>query len=97
MICCLGLFAGIAVGSAIGGPWTFIAPATGFGLGLMADTKLMRGHHKNNGSDGSHGDGCCGSGHMSGKVAESRLEDPVCGMTIEDKTARDRTRTGSGS
>ncbi len=26
----------------IGGPWIFIAPAAGFGLGLIADMKLMK-------------------------------------------------------
>ena len=75
MICCIGFFAGLAVGSAMGGPFTFIAPATGFGLGLMADMKLMGGHHKNNGSDGSHGGGCCAGEHRSEEGAESRLKD----------------------
>lgn len=75
MICCLGLFAGFAVGSAIGGPWTIIAPATGFGLGLAADMKLMGSYRKKTGSSGSHGGGCCGGGHMDGKKAESRLKD----------------------
>jgi len=87
MLCCLGLFVGLAVGSATGGPWTFIAPAAGFGFGLMGDMKLMRGHHTNNGSHGSHGAGCCGVGHMGEEGADSRLKDPVCGKTIEDKTA----------
>ena len=92
MICCLGLFAGLAAGSAIGGPWTFIAPAAGFGVGLVADMKLMRGRHENNGSDGSHGGGCCGVGHMGREGTESRLKDPVCGVTIEDNTARYRAQ-----
>ena len=85
MLCCLGLFAGLAVGSTTGGPWTFIAPAAGFGFGLMGDMKLMRGHRKNN---GSHGAGCCGVGHIGEEGADSRLKDPICGKTIEDKTAR---------
>jgi hypothetical protein len=43
VICCLGLFAGVYVGSMLGGPWTFIAPILGFGLGLVGDSKLMGG------------------------------------------------------
>lgn len=42
MMCCIGLFAGLAIGAAMGGPWIFIAPAAGFGLGLVADMKLMK-------------------------------------------------------
>lgn len=41
MLCCIGLFVGLAVGAALGGPWIFIAPATGFVLGLIADMKFM--------------------------------------------------------
>jgi len=29
----------------LGGPWTLIAPAAGFGIGLVADMKFMHGHH----------------------------------------------------
>ena len=43
MLCCLGLFGGLALGSFLGGPWSVIAPIAGFGLGLIADVKLM-GH-----------------------------------------------------
>ena len=43
MLCCLGLFGGFAVGSVLGGPWSFIGPVIGFGLGLIGDMKLM-GH-----------------------------------------------------
>lgn len=92
MICCLGLFAGLAVGSSIEGPWTFIAPATGFGLGLLADMKLMRGQRENTGHDGSHGGSCCVGGLMSGKEPESPLKDPVCGITLEDTTAHYRAQ-----
>ena len=42
MLCCLGLVAGFAVGAALGGPWTFLAPIAGFGLGLMGDLTLNR-------------------------------------------------------
>ncbi len=45
MLCCAGLIGGMAVGQYLGGPWTFVAPAAGFGLGLMADMKFMKGHH----------------------------------------------------
>jgi hypothetical protein len=43
VICCLGLFAGVYVGSILGGPWIIIAPILGFGLGLVGDSKLMGG------------------------------------------------------
>ena len=46
MLCCVGLIGGMAVGQSLGGPWTFIAPAAGFGIGLVADMKFMHGHHK---------------------------------------------------
>ena len=46
MLCCVGLIGGMAVGQSLGGPWTFIAPAAGFGIGLIADMKFMHGHHK---------------------------------------------------
>lgn len=49
MLCCVGLFGGLAVGQSLGGPWTVIAPAAGFGIGLLADMKLMKGFHKNAG------------------------------------------------
>jgi len=42
MICCIGLIIGLAAGAAMGGLWIFIAPAVGFALGLIADTKLMK-------------------------------------------------------
>lgn len=46
MLCCVGLFGGLAVGQALGGPWTIIAPAAGFGIGFVADMRLMKGLHK---------------------------------------------------
>lgn len=33
------------VGLIFGGPWVFIAPAAGFGLGFAADMKLRHGGH----------------------------------------------------
>lgn len=47
MLCCVGLFGGLAVGQSLGGPWTVIAPAAGFGIGFLADMKLMKGMHGN--------------------------------------------------
>lgn len=49
MLCCVGLFGGFAVGQSLGGPWTVIAPAAGFAIGLAGDMKLMKGMHKNAG------------------------------------------------
>ena len=46
MLCCVGLIGGAAVGQALGGPWTVIAPAAGFALGLVADMIFMHGHHR---------------------------------------------------
>ncbi len=45
MLCCVGLFGGLAVGQYLGGSWTVTAPAIGFGAGLYGDMKLMRGMH----------------------------------------------------
>jgi hypothetical protein len=42
MLCCLGLVAGFAADAALGGPWTFLAPIAGFGLGLIGDFTLIR-------------------------------------------------------
>jgi hypothetical protein len=51
MLCCLGLVAGFAVGSVLGGPWALIAPVAGLGLGLVGDLTLIKhglhGIHKN--------------------------------------------------
>lgn len=46
MLCCVGLFGGLAVGQALGGPWTVIAPVAGFGIGFIADMKLMKRCHQ---------------------------------------------------
>ncbi len=60
MLCCLGLLAGFAIGSMFGGPWMFIVPVMGFGLGLIGDRKLM---HRRHGNSVSLKGGCCGGGH----------------------------------
>ena len=36
---------GLGRGAVFGGPWTYIAPAVGFGIGLVGDMKLMKGLH----------------------------------------------------
>jgi hypothetical protein len=46
MLCCVGLFGGYYVGQSLGGPWTYIAPAAGFGVGLLADMKYIHKTHK---------------------------------------------------
>ncbi len=77
MLCCVGLFGGLAVGQAMGGAWTFVAPAAGFGAGLLADMKLMKGHHGSRGAapgagatesaaPGGHGACCGGSSLLTG-------------------------------
>jgi YHS domain-containing protein len=86
MLCCLGLFVGFALGSVLGGPWAFIAPIMGFGLGFLGDIKLMHGGH---GRRGGLIGGCCGGGHTYNKKTED-AEDPVCGMKVDEKTAQYR-------
>jgi len=77
MLCCVGLFGGFAVGQYLGGPWTFAAPAAGFGLGLVADMKMMKGMHKK-AEPKEHPDGhepappgrsapCCGIASRAGR------------------------------
>ena len=46
MLCCVGLIGGSVVGQALGGPWIYIGPAAGFGLGLVGDMKMMGGLRK---------------------------------------------------
>ena len=74
MLCCIGLIGGVAVGQALGGPWTLIAPAAGFGIGLVADMKLMKGHHK------------MGNQHDT-KSRARKDTDPVCGMGVDESKA----------
>ena len=74
MLCCVGLIGGFAVGQSLGGPWTIIAPAAGFGIGLVADMKLMKGHHKK------------GDQHDPG-VRPKKDTDSVCGMGLDESKA----------
>ncbi len=46
MLCCVGLVGGVYIGQYLGGPWTVIAPAAGFGVGLVGDMKFMHKMHK---------------------------------------------------
>jgi hypothetical protein len=46
MLCCAGLIGGLYVGQSLGGPWTVIAPAAGFGIGLLGDMKFMHKMHR---------------------------------------------------
>ncbi len=68
MLCCVGLFGGLAVGQYLGGPWTVVAPAAGFGIGFLADMKLMKGMHKRadpeeKASPGTHGPAAAPAAH----------------------------------
>lgn len=75
MLCCVGLIGGMAVGQSLGGPWTYIAPAAGFGIGLLADMKFMKGMH---GGGGKHD-----TGGRANKDAE-----PVRGMQADESKAQ---------
>lgn len=90
MLCCIGLFGGVAVGSALGGPWTFIAPAFGFGLGFLGDMKLMSRIYK---SHEGHG-GCCGGNYTENAESKANIKDPVCGMPINENTASYKSKFG---
>ena len=71
MLCCVGLIGGMAVGQYLGGPWTYIAPAAGFGIGFVGDMKLMKGMHKK------------GDQHDTG-FRPQKNTDPVCGMEVDE-------------
>jgi hypothetical protein len=75
MLCCVGLIGGMAVGQSLGGPWTYIAPAAGFGIGLVGDLKFMKGLHN--------------KGHQNdaGLRAEKRTA-PVRGVEADESKAQ---------
>jgi len=75
MLCCVGLIGGMAVGQSLGGPWTYIAPAAGFGIGLIGDMKLMRGIHRK------------GDQHDP-EIQAKKDKDPVRGMEADESKAR---------
>lgn len=84
MLCCVGLIGGMAVGQSLGGPWTYIAPAAGFGIGLVADMKFMKGMH---GGGGKHDM----TGHANKDAA------PVSGMeAAESKVRHQALHLGKG-
>ena len=71
MLCCAGLIGGLVVGQYLGGPWTYIAPAAGFGIGLVADMKFMKGHHH-------------GGGRHDTPVQAKKDADPVRGVDPDE-------------
>jgi len=70
MLCCVGLIGGFAVGQSLGGPWTFIAPAAGFGIGLIADMKLMKGFHGHGGRPDTGSQAKKDTGPVGGAAAD---------------------------
>ncbi|NWF87123.1 YHS domain-containing protein [Candidatus Bathyarchaeota archaeon] len=88
MLCCLGLLAGSALGAILGGPWTFIGPSVGFVVGLIGDTKSLHGFYKRHGIPA---DGCHGRGHAPHENIEGTAKDPVCGMSVNEKTSKHKT------
>lgn len=78
MLCCVGLFGGFAVGQYIGGPWTVVAPAAGFGLGLLADMKLMKGMHKR--SDAHHQPNALQAANRDPAGAPAAQSSACCGL-----------------
>ena len=79
MLCCVGLIGGMAVGQSLGGPWTFIAPAAGFGIGLVADMKFMHGHQKK-------GD------QRETEFRPPKDADPVRGMEVDERNAEQQVQ-----
>jgi len=75
MLCCVGLIGGMAVGQSLGGPWTYIAPAAGFGIGLVADMKFMKGMH---GKKDPQDTG----------ISARKSTDPVRGLEVEESKAQ---------
>lgn len=83
MLCCVGLFGGLAVGQALGGPWTVVAPAVGFAAGLAGDMKLMKGMHKH-------------SGPQPAQRAEAKPDSAASRSAVEAPQTRD-SGTGAAS
>jgi len=71
MLCCVGLIGGMAVGQSLGGPWTYIAPAAGFGIGLVADMKFMHGMQKKGDQQGT-------------RIQAKKDADPVRGTELDE-------------
>ena len=79
MFCCVGLIGGMAVGQSLGGPWTYIAPAAGFGIGLVADMKFMKGMHGKKDQPDT-------------RIGARKDADPVRGMEQDESEAQHQTR-----
>jgi hypothetical protein len=76
MLCCAGLIGGVYVGQYLGGSWTLIAPATGFGIGLVGDIKFMhKMHHR-----------------PSNKDAEEVAQTPLLGSSGNDLPLKNRLK-----
>ena len=79
MLCCVGLFGGLYVGEQLGGPWTYIAPAVGFGVGLIGDMKFMHKSHK----------------HSTNKSDENDHPDPQPFQISKNKLPDDQHRSSN--
>jgi len=88
MLCCLGLLVGLAAGSMLGGPWTLITPAMGFGLGLIGDVRLALNYHE------GHRRGYCGDSYELREKTEKSAKDLVCGMQVDEKITRYKMEFG---
>jgi len=84
MLCCIGLVGGMAVGQSLGGPWTYIAPAAGFGIGLVADMKFMHRMHKP------------GDQRPSGSPAENAVHSGRKAQAANDESPLQVLETGKG-
>ncbi|MEX2198049.1 MAG: hypothetical protein WD886_04515 [Burkholderiales bacterium] len=77
------------MGQALGGPWTFVGPAAGFGVGLVADMKMMKRFHRKAQADAETPDG-------RGSAAAFGDSSPSCGIAsgltrmLSAKGARER-------
>ena len=78
MLCCVGLIGGMAVGQSLGGSWTYIAPAAGFGIGLVADMKFMKGMHG-------------GGGKHATDVRANKEADPVREVEVDENKVQHQT------
>jgi len=86
MLCCVGLIGGFVVGQSLGGPWTVIAPAAGFGIGLVADLKFMKGHHH----EGDRHDTRFRAGKDTDPVREMEADESKAEHQIEAPRHRDK-------
>jgi hypothetical protein len=64
----------MVVGQSLGGPWTYIAPAAGFGIGLVGDMKFMKGMHGK-------------KDHQNTEIPANKDTDPVRGLEVNESKA----------